>query len=53
MKQRLAQKILKYREKLIYSEVQIKTAEDTLRVIENRRAKRESKKTEKKTESEE
>ena len=53
MKQRLAKKILKYREKLNYSEGQIKEAEDTLQEIEKRRAKRGSEKTEQKKETEE
>ncbi|MFQ6092498.1 MAG: hypothetical protein ACE5OR_07445 [bacterium] len=39
MRQRVAKKILKYREKLNYSEQQIKKAEETLREIERRRAK--------------
>lgn len=53
MKKRLAEKILKYRERLRYSGPQIKMAEETLKDIERRRAKRELKKTEQKTEIEE
>ena len=52
MKKRVAQKILKYREKLTYSEPQIKKAEETLEGIEKRSLKRESIKTEPEAETE-
>lgn len=50
MRQRVAKKILKYREKLNYSEQQIKKAEETLEEIERNREKREIKAMEESTE---
>ena len=43
MRKRVAEKILKYRDKLTYSEQQVKKAEETLKEIEKRREKREGK----------
>jgi len=43
MRKRVAEKILKNREKLHYTEHQIKQAEETLKELEKRRAKKRSK----------
>lgn len=42
MRKRVAEKILKYKEKLNYSESQVRRAEETLGEIEKRREKRKS-----------
>ncbi|UCE19026.1 MAG: hypothetical protein JSV84_01375 [Gemmatimonadota bacterium] len=53
MKKRVAQKILRYRDRLHYSEPQMKRAEETLKEIEKRRSKRKGKKPEQRAETQE